>query len=310
MLFSMKSLKKCNIPLLIVAVLAVALFIVGSFYDRQISETFWNKYQLNIPWFTIVITLLVPLITNAFGAFAGWSAFFVENNFKKKMSGFIKFLGIFGLAGVAFFAYISGCEFAEVIPQDNERVTAGLKFLVLTLVLATDVAMFFIVRKNYNKLDQHNLLWVALTMLAIIVFISCANEVVKYLASRPRPRIVFPGEEEYREWWQWKPLYGLKVSESKSFISGHASNGASTCVLFVLVMSLTKFSEKKHFEYLCFGIAGLYAFVVSLSRIFAIAHFMSDVSGGMLLSFVLSLVICRIMLLIQKKVEEYSSTSN
>lgn len=306
----MKSLKKCNIPLLIAAALALVLFLVGSFYDKSISETFWNKYQLDIPWFTIIITLLGPLVTNAFGAFAGWSLFFVKTNFNKKLGNFFKFIGIFGLLGIAFFAYTSGTEFAEVIPHIEDRVEAGLKLLVFLLVTGTDVAMFFIVHKIYKKIDQRNLFWSVLTMLAIIVLIACANEVIKYLASRPRPRIVFPGEETYREWWQWKPFYGFKVSESKSFISGHSSNAASVTILFVLTMSLTKFSEKKHSTLICFIIAALYAFVVALSRIFALAHYMSDISGGMLFSFILSLVICRLMLLIQKKVEDKASTSN
>ena len=306
----MKSLKKCNIPLLIAAVLALALFLVGTFYDKSISETFWDKYQLDIPWFTIIITLLGPLVTNAFGSFAGWSLFFAQTNLKKKLANFFKFLGIFGICGIAFFAYTSGTEFAEVIPQNDPRVVAGLKVLVFLLVTGTNIGMFFVVRKCYKKLDQHNLFWSALTMLAIIVLIACANEVIKYLASRPRPRIVFPGEEAYREWWQWKPFYGFKVSESKSFISGHSSNAASVTILFVLTMSLTKFSEKKYSAYICFTIGALYAFVVSLSRVFAIAHFMSDISGGMLFSFVLSMIICRLMLFIQKKVEDKAPTSN
>ena len=307
----MKLLKKCNIPLLIGAIVAAALFIVGSIFDKSISETFWNRYQLDIPWFTIVITLLGPLVTNVFGAFAGSSLFFVKTNFKKGLANFFKVIGILGIIAVSFFAYDAGTEFAEVIPHlEDERVRSGLYYLVFALVVITDVIIFLLVYRNHKRVDQRNLFWVASTMLIVLAITAGGTEVIKYIVSRPRPRIVFPGQETYLDWWQWRPLYGFKVHESKSFISGHSSNAGSVAVLLTLFISVTKVNEKKHLATLTSVIGILYAFIVALSRVVAIAHFMSDIAFGLLYSFVVSMVVGRVMLYFNEKAENKVPASN
>ena len=220
----------------------------------------------------------------------------------------------------SYFAYSTGSEIAEVIPGISESSANLIRIFIIVFVVLFDIAMLFFVKKFNKNVDHMNLFWVALTMVIVIGAVAGSTEVVKYLASRPRPRLIFntaaletlSTPETYKNWWEWRPLYALTnhLSESKSFISGHSSNGIDAAFLLPLFLSLTKLGEKRKTIIIGITIGSLWAFIVGFSRVLACAHFITDVAGGLLFGYLVSAIVIKIMFEIKKKVEERPSTSN
>ena len=299
------------IPIGCFFLIAVVIFILGNKYDYSFSRNLYDKYQLNIPVFSIICCLLGPLVTNVCGAFAGTALFFTTNRKSKFWHYVLKFFGIFGIIGISFFAYTSGTEFVEVIPGVQPNVIAIGKMMVLFFVVVSDLIVGFFTWKNLKKMDPTKTFWVSLIMLFSIAAIAGLGEVIKYLASRPRPRLIFVDNSySFKEWYQWNPLFGFKVHECKSFISGHSMNAAVLMTMLPLFLSLTKLSEKKWMVPLAVCIGGVYWLVITLSRLLAVAHFLTDVAGACIFSTIFQLAILFIFELIKNKTEGKASVSN
>lgn len=299
------------VPLACFFFIAVIIFILGNKYDYSFSHSLFEKYQLNIPVFSIILCLVGPLVTNAFGAFAGTALFFTTNRKSKFWHFILKFFGIFGIVGVSFFAYTSGTEFVEVIPHVQPKYIAIGEMMVLFLVVSSDLVVGFFTWKNLKKLDQKKTFWVALTMLLSIAAIAALGEVIKYLASRPRPRLIFVDNSfTYAEWYQWNPLFGFKVHECKSFTSGHSMNAAVVMTLLPLFLSVTKLGQKKWMIPVSVTIGGVYWLVIMLSRLLAIAHFLTDVAGACIFSIIFQLAILFILETIKNKTGDFAPVSN
>lgn len=299
------------IPIGCFFLIAVVIFILGCKYDYSFSRGLYDKYQLNIPVFSIILCLIGPLVTNAFGAFAGTALFFTTNRKSKVWQFLLKFFGIFGIVGVSFFAYTSGTEFVEVIPHVQPNQIAIGEMMVLFLVIASDLVIGFFTWKNLKKLDPKKTFWVALIMLFSIAAIAGLGEVIKYLASRPRPRLIFVNSSySFREWYQWDPLFGFKVHECKSFTSGHSMNAAVVMTMLPLFLSLTKLSKKKWMVPVAVSIGGVYWLVIMLSRLLAIAHFLTDVAGACIFSIIFQLIILFVFETIKNKTGDFAPVSN
>ena len=299
------------IPLGCFFLIAVVIFILGNKYDYSFSRGLYDKFGLNIPVFSIICCLLGPLVTNVFGAFAGTALFFTTNRKSKFWHYLLKFFGIFGIIGVSFFAYTSGTEFVEVIPNVQPREIAIGEMMVLFLVITSDLIVGFFTWKNLKKLDPAKTFWVSLIMLFSIAAIAGLGEVIKYLASRPRPRLIFVDNSySFKEWYQWNPLFGFKVHECKSFISGHSMNAAVLMTMLPLFLSLTKLSEKKWMVPFAVSIGGIYWLFITLSRLLAVAHFLTDVAGACIFSILFQLIILFVFEIIKNKTEAKASVSN
>lgn len=306
--------KKFNLPILIAAVIALSFFILGSFKDQSIAESIWNARGLDVPVISLILVLVGPLITNVFGSYAGWSLILFKFEKQRKRNWIARIAGAIELLMTSYFAYSTGSEIAEVTPGISESTSNLVRILIIVFVILFDIAMMIFVKKFNKNVDRMKLFWVAITMVVIIGGVAGSTEVIKYLASRPRPRLLYTlsSGETYKNWWEWRPLYALinHVSESKSFISGHSSNGVDSAFCLPLFLSLTKLGEKRKTAIIGVTIGTLCAFVIGFSRILASAHFTTDVAGGLLFGFLVSSIIVRIMLEIKKKVEELSPTSN
>lgn len=291
-------------------VIALVAFILGSKFDYSISKFLFDKYQLNIPFFSIVLCLVCPLIVNLFGAFAGTTLFLTINSKSKALNIILKIAAVMETILIGFFAYSSGTEFVKVIPNITTSKIAIGEMMTLFIVIVSDLLVAFFTWKNIKKMEPSNAFWTSLTMLLVIAAIAFSSEVIKYLASRPRPRLIFTDNSfSFKEWYQWNPFYGLKVSEAKSFVSGHSINSAATLTLLPMFLSLTRLNEKKFMIPVAIGVAGLYWIIVVISRILAIAHFLTDVSGGGILAILLQVLVLFIVDIIKKKTGDLAPVS-
>ena len=290
------------IPVAIFFAIAVALFAVGCAKDLDISKGLYDRYQLNIPVFSTIFCLIGPLVTGAFGAFSGTALFMTSNRKSKVMTILLKIGSVLFILLTSYFAYSTSIEFIDSIHTTNERLKAGLDYGTFSIVILLDVLIGFFTYKFVKKQDEKKVFWTVLTMAVIICFVALFGEIFKYLASRPRPRLIFTNAQySFKEWYQWNPLYGFKEHECKSFISGHSNNACSVITLLPLWLSLTKFGQKKHFVPLAIAVGGIYWLVIMVSRVLAIAHFMTDVAAAGIVSIILQVSALFVMEKIKNK---------
>ena len=300
------------IPMAVLLVISLVIFILGTKYDYSLSKSIFDKNGLNIPVFSTIMCLVGPLVTNAFGAFAATALFFSTKRKSRFWHYALKVGAVLTMLIVGFFSYTAGTEFVEIIPNVSKTGLVLGKAATIVLIVAIDAVVGFFTWKNLKNMDIKKVFWVSLTMTAIIGATAILGEVIKYLASRPRPRLIFSDPTyEFKEWYQWNPFYGFKVSECKSFISGHSNNGAAVITLLPLFLSLTRLNEKKYFVPISVSIGGLYWAIIVLSRILALAHFLTDVAAACIISIIFQVLILFVLEQIKKKTEgNCASVSN
>ena len=287
------------IPLFIALAISITGFIVGSIYDKNISQYFFDKNGIRVSPFSNIMCVVGPLLTNFFGAFAATCVFFTCNRKSKTATILLKILAVVTIIAISFLSWKTGSDFVSFVSNPTDAKKIGFRIMVAAIVVISDILVGYFTYKNIKKLDTKIVFWTGLTMLLIIIAVAGSNEVIKYLASRPRPRLVFTSSEEFRAWYQWRPLYGLKVSESKSFISGHSSNSMSALTLLPLLVSLTSLSKKSNWLVVSVSIGALISLIIGVSRLFALAHYLTDVCGGFILSLVVQIVVLLLVDLIK-----------
>lgn len=284
------------IPMTVLLVICLVIFILGTKYDYSLSKSIFDKNGLNIPVFSTIMCLVGPLVTNAFGAFAATALFFSTNRKSKFWHYALKVGAVLTMLIVGFFSYTAGTEFVEIIPNVSKTGLALGKAATIILIVAIDAVVGFFTWKNLKNMDIKKVFWVSLTMTAIIGVTAILGEVIKYLASRPRPRLIFTDNTfSFKEWYQWNPLFGFKEHECKSFISGHSVNAAATFSLLPLLLSVTKLNQKKYMTAFAVSLAGLYWLVIILSRILGTAHFLTDVSGAGIFAIFIQILVLFLM---------------
>lgn len=299
------------IPVSIIFALAIIIFALGCVYDKPFAESIYNHNHLKMSVFSTAFCLIGPLVTNFFGAFSSVALFLTAKRQSKFWTVILTIYAVCGFVMTSYFAYTSSTEFITYIRTDNEILKASLDYITFSIILIMDAIVGYFTYKKVKTLDKEKVFWTALMMLLIIGLIAILGEVIKYLASRPRPRLIFSDSTyEFKEWYQWNPLYGFKVKECKSFISGHSNNGAAVITLLPLFLSLTKLSEKKYFIPVTVSIGGLYWAIIVLSRLFALAHFLTDVAGACIVSIVFQILILFVVEKIKNKTEAKASVSN
>ena len=293
--------KILNIGLAIIGGLAFVGFIIGSFLDQQIT-TALGKYD---SWFGILFTLLTPVFSLAIGELAGALLFFMPKLENKKFDIIFRIIGALAFLGFSAFAIKEGIEYVDFpVMAKNE---ATYKALAITLVVLIDLIIVIFVKLAMKYMDSTRIIPTVIVIFAIIAAWLFVSEVVKHLASRPRPRgIYIEGLYEFRNWYQFKPLACLKkeFKDCKSFVSGHTFIAACTIGSIPLLHSISK--EKSGIKLTIAGLAvgGAFSFIVAFSRIVAYAHFMTDVMGAIILSCAAQAVIINVAPKVYDKIKK------
>jgi len=276
-----KHRKVLNIGLVIIGGLALIGFIIGSFLDQQIT-TALGKYD---SWFGILFTLLTPVFSLAIGELAGALLFFMPKIQNKTWDIIFRIIGAVAFLGFSAFAIKEGIEYVDFpVMAKNE---ATYKALAITLVILIDLIIVIFVKIAMKYMDANRIIPTVIVIFAIIAAWLFVSEVIKHLASRPRPRgIYIENLYQFRNWYQFKPFQCLKseYKDCKSFVSGHTFIAACTIGSIPLLHSISK--EKSGIKLTIAGLAvgGAFTFVVAFSRIVAYAHFMTDVMGAIIFS--------------------------
>ena len=269
-----------NIALIIIAGIALIGFIIGTFLDTKITGKMGNSDNL----FGIIFTAFGPVLTLAFGVFAGATLFFMPKLPSKKGDILLRVLGGIAVLGFAVAQIKEGLEWVEFPRMESEAST--YKVLIIVFISILDLAIILFSRLWVKKMDFKAMLYGCVMIIAIIVVYFVACEGVKYIASRPRPRNLDAEFNGFKQWYQFNPFgaFHSELHDQKSFVSGHTANAACLITMLPFVASMTKRENNNLIQIMTIVIGGLFAFIVALSRIIARAHWMSDVMGGILLS--------------------------
>ena len=269
-----------NISLIIIAGIALIGLIIGSFLDRQITTRMGNQDNL----FGIIFTAFGPVLTLAFGVFAGSLLFFMPKLENQKINIFFKVLGALAVFGFFFAQIKEGLEWVDFPRMQAEAST--YKALIIVFISIIDLTIVLFSRIWVNKMDLKAMLYGSVMIIAIIVVYFVACEGVKYIASRPRPRNLDLEYNGFKYWFEFNPFNAFKngYKDNKSFVSGHSANAACLITILPFIASMTKRDNDNRIQIMTIVIGALFAFVVAFSRIIARAHWMSDVMGGILLS--------------------------
>lgn len=283
-------------------IIGLVFFIVGSINDKAISDAMIIENN----WFSIIMTVGGIVFTFLLGIVASTIIIFGPERKTKFLTWLQRILGAVAFAAITVAYYSTGTHIAKFTSLVQYEKTIKLIVLAVYVVLAG--ATLLITWKNKNKFKQEGLFVTAIIIVVIIGVCAGFAEVFKYLASRPRPRVVNAGEEAFRNWYQWKPLLGFKNGECKSFFSGHACNSAILVTSLPLFLKQTKLGEKKYTFVIASSFAIIWSLITSLSRIMGADHYLSDVAFGTMISLVLQIVVLVVIPKICAKAEaKYNS---
>lgn len=271
-----------NIGLIVVASIAFIGFIIGCFTEQKLTQNVGNFDSL----FGIMFTGFGPLPLLALGTLAGLLLIFmprIENNNWNIM---IRILGGAAVLAMIFAEIKEGLDYLD-FPRMQEQ-EATYKVLMLVCIAILNLFLILFSRIWVKKTDQKLLMPLCTTIVVVIALYFVTGEAIKYMASRPRPRVVIlENRLYYKQWFEWKPLAALldeSYKDCKSFVSGHASNTACLITVLPLTIALFKKENSNKLQIAAIAIGALYAFVVAYSRIVAYAHWLTDVAGGIMVS--------------------------
>lgn len=263
----------------------VGLLLIGSFFDYAISQSLYNPNNAFGIFFA------------AYGEAPSYLAWAASGTLLLRTSGPRTGLstalqvagGLLILVSAAEAVYLPTRYLTEVSPIVIALVGVALIALVSTLTWqASREADIAVVRK------------LALVLFLVVFLELVVVNLIKIVWERPRMRLMeeYPAID-FSPWWsigsthkETLVLSGVSSDEFKSFPSSHTAN-AATAMLFTAFATL-KDSLRRHAT-LILWVGAAWGGIVALSRIIMGAHFLSDVTVGFTVTFVIMLAVYQVM---------------
>lgn len=272
--------------LLIVCVCLICFMIIGSFFDYQISSTLFNSkslFGLSLAGYGQLPAMLCMSISGA-----------LLIVFVKSLSLVKKAVGYFFGALLSVFAVMM----VTLDPIINIKGMPVLLSLVIAVIIiaAVDVLALQLTRHTQRQDIKKVIILLIATMFLNMLIIN----IVKIPWGRPRMRMIaVTPDAMFQPWWiigsQAKEHFmalGVVAEEFKSFPSGHSGNAACAMLIGVLPLLNSYFKGK---ENLLFFSGFAFALLVALSRIIMGAHFLTDITVGITVTFVVEVVMVWIL---------------
>lgn len=248
----------------------IIAMIVAAIYDLQIDIALNNPDDIFAIWLRntgeMPGRLICPL--------AGTVLFYTHKNKLQQIAGLIITMG-----GSAYFGYY----FSKYFFTEHSMIFGliyGLGFGLVCLLVGKYIN---IPEDKKDTLRQLAIIGIVVMFVQITVI-----EGMKYLWGRVRFRDLI-ADNSYDAFTPWYIING--INGNKSFPSGHTAGAAMS----YLMMLLPYLSEKwKKNSQLCFWIPCIYTSAVAFTRLVMGAHYLSDVTIGGTVSFIIILITIRI----------------
>lgn len=178
-----------------------------------------------------------------------------------------------------------------------------LSFLIAVfLVILTDRLIW----KLSQSADHSHIKIVILVLLGSMLTEIILINIIKIPWARPRMRMIaVQPQAAFQPWWvigsEMKDhllALGVAAEEFKSFPSGHTGNAACALLLCILPLFCQRHQSKVN---VLFTIGVIFTIIVAFSRIVMGAHFLSDVTVGMSVTFIIENIF--VYFLIKKRLQ-------
>ena len=291
-----------KIHIIIALAIAIIAFILGSFFDLNISKALYIKNYS----FGHLVAAIGLLVSYGFIALYSGVLFNSALKLKKNFKIILSVLSFIILIGTIYFS-------GDIIFDVNGFNKPGIKFKIIG-ISATAIFSIFIFYFGYKfaKDNPHDKTWLfsLIVLIMILLILLIGSVIIKDIFHRPRFRTVYLNIEgiEFHNWWEPFKEYKNYITDSitkeefKSFPSGHATISMASIIGFVYLFMLNP--NMKKYQTFLFYIGYFYSLFMSLTRILSRAHFLSDVAFGSIISLTI-LLIGNEIILRKKLVEEF-----
>ncbi len=168
--------------------------------------------------------------------------------------------------------------------------------IVLSLIIAVILVgvVNFIMLKLTQDANRQQIKKVIILFIGVMFLEMIIINIIKIPWARPRMRMITAQNQVFQPWWvigsdmkDHLMALGIAAEEFKSFPSGHTGNAACALLLGVLPVICQKLKGK---ENLLFFIGVIFTLTVAFSRIIVGAHFLTDVTIGMSVTFLIEVI--------------------
>ena len=297
------------IPIITLLIIGV---ILGSFYDLSIAKALYSR----INGFGLTMAAFGETPVYAFMGTLGFGFVWLCKDYKK---GWQRAILIFlAVAALGCCTYFQGRHIFNVNAYNKPKLTfLGLGLGLLIGLIGAGIGYFLF---KSSDLTPKQLLFVLLFIAACIGVSVGLNQLTKIFMSRPRFRFLADMDviqEYYCNWWESghdvRKLYlsspvhfpnGDLVTkeEFKSFPSGHMAN--TTAVIAIMGMLPVINKNIKLRSDVLMGIGMAWCLLLAFTRMLVGAHFLSDVSMGMLMTVLVVYVLNEVFLRVYDKYAE------
>lgn len=263
----------------------IACLIAGSFCDYQLSQAVFNKENL----FGNILAAYGQLPTSAALSVAGVLLIYSADH-RKQSSLLLSYAG--GIVLNLFALFMGVMEPTMYFPDTS--IIMLVLITVLLFVLINAILLHFV--KDATQKDIRN--YVKFILFVVFAQVIIIN-IIKIPWGRPRMRMIAetPGAS-FQSWWiigsEMKDTLmamGVASEEFKSFPSGHTASAA--CMLLICALPMLSDQLKQKGTILFWG-AVIVTALVAFSRIIMGAHFLTDVTVGFTITFLIILLGSRI----------------
>ena len=264
----------------------ISLMLLGSFFDYQISLKLYDAKHM----FGILLSAYGQL--PAMLCLIGGGGLLMKDVFDRqtrKETFIITFIFVF-ILNLFVFVMLS-FDTLKYIPQMPLSIAV---IISLFIIITVNIVIF---RLCENK-DHDTLQKIAWFLILTPILTLLVVNIIKIFWQRPRMRFISTHPEiSFQPWWMIgnslkEPLsmQGIPADEFKSFPSAHTACAACCFTTGVLLLLNKRFEGK---GYLLFSISFIFTLMVGLSRIVAGAHFLSDITCGMAISFFIQALLAK-----------------
>lgn len=279
----MKIFEKKNC--LLIGGLLCILMVIGSFFDFQISTQLFNMDSL----FGMLLASYGQLPAMLCVSVAGMLLIKISKG-QKKIVVILSYL--FGILFNIF--AIMGITMDPMLYIPHMSIVLSVMIAVI-IVGVIDFIMWKLTQNaNREQVKKVIILFLGVMFLEIIII-----NVIKIPWGRPRMRMITAQNQVFQPWWvigssmkDHLMSLGIAAEEFKSFPSGHSANAACAMMLGVLPVICQRLKGK---ENLLSFIGIMLTLTVAFSRIIMGAHFLTDVTVGMSVTFLIEIIFVNLL---------------
>lgn len=276
--------------------IGIVLLILGNIFDFDISSSIYDP--INTSYFGIIMSGICELPVCFCLSFGGSILIIGRDRKNKNNQIFAWIIGILSMIVAVYFTYDTFLDIYKFNSTSDYKILITILGIVLALVFNSLVV--FLSFKLLNKYDDKKTLFIfGFYLIILVALVALVATTCKYLWSRPRPRYIFNElnpNELFSPVYVLNPFHAIKNGDNfKSFPSGHTTYASTLMFVLPLIGYLFNKNEDKKTNILLFYIGLIWAILSALSRIVAGAHFLSDVSFGLIITSASSLLINKIM---------------